>query len=350
MSQNEKPTIMDIARITGLSKGTVDRVLHNRGEVSKKSYAKVMAAIDELGYEPNLYASLLARGSARSVALLIPVHGRGSFWSVAVAGVEKAKEIVGPLGIDVEVFEYDQRDIASFRSTGQKMLESEPAGVVLAPMFGDETKMLIDNMKKRGIPYVFFDSKIEDDGYLAYFGLPEFKSGYLCGDQLTGGLPVDEVLVVRLQRDPLRQSDPTVNRRAGFKAYLEEHNPDCIVRSLFVDPDDPDRTDQELSAFFAAFPGTHHIAMFNSRIHLIVPWLERNPALARRVVGFDNLDANIAALRRGTVSTLIAQHPDEQVSLAVQALSEHIVFGKNPVRRDNYMHMDILTRYNAEYY
>ena len=86
MSQNEKPTIMDIARITGLSKGTVDRVLHNRGEVSKKSYAKVMAAIDELGYEPNLYASMLARGSARSVALLIPVHGRGSFWSVAVAG------------------------------------------------------------------------------------------------------------------------------------------------------------------------------------------------------------------------------------------------------------------------
>ena len=34
----EKVTINDIARLTGLSKGTVDRVLHNRGEVSKKSY------------------------------------------------------------------------------------------------------------------------------------------------------------------------------------------------------------------------------------------------------------------------------------------------------------------------
>ena len=168
MSQNEKPTIMDIARITGLSKGTVDRVLHNRGEVSKKSYAKVMAAIDELGYEPNLYASLLARSSARSVALLIPVHGRGSFWSVAVAGVEKAKEIVGPFGIDVEVFEYDQRDIASFRSTGQKMLESEPAGVVLAPMFGDETKLLIDNMKKRGISFV---GPVLTDSFLQAIGI-----------------------------------------------------------------------------------------------------------------------------------------------------------------------------------
>ncbi|MBQ5435455.1 MAG: LacI family DNA-binding transcriptional regulator, partial [Bacteroidales bacterium] len=43
MAQNEKITILDIARRTGLSKGTVDRVLHHRGEVSRRSYDKVMA-------------------------------------------------------------------------------------------------------------------------------------------------------------------------------------------------------------------------------------------------------------------------------------------------------------------
>ena len=48
MVQKEKITILDIARRTGLSKGTVDRVLHNRGEVSRRSYDKVMAAIEEL--------------------------------------------------------------------------------------------------------------------------------------------------------------------------------------------------------------------------------------------------------------------------------------------------------------
>ena len=50
MAQNEKITINDIARRTGLSKGTVDRVLHNRGEVSRKSYDRVMEVIRELGY------------------------------------------------------------------------------------------------------------------------------------------------------------------------------------------------------------------------------------------------------------------------------------------------------------
>ena len=140
------------------------------------------------------------------------------------------------------------------------------------------------------------------------------------------------------------------SRRADFLDYMNEHYPDCIVRSLFIDPDDPVRTDQELDYFFEAFPGTTHVAMFNSRIYLIVPWLERHPAQIRRVVGFDNLTANMNALARGTVSALIAQHPDEQVAMGIQALFDYIVLGKKPARRDNFMHMDILTRYNIEYY
>ena len=49
METDQKITIKDIARLTGLSKGTVDRVLHNREGVSKKSYAKVMQVIHEIG-------------------------------------------------------------------------------------------------------------------------------------------------------------------------------------------------------------------------------------------------------------------------------------------------------------
>ncbi len=350
MPQKEKPTIMDIARLSGLSKGTVDRVLHDRGEVSRKSYEKVMSVIKELGYEPNMLASMLARGISRMIAVLIPEANVDTFWELAVKGIGKAAEAVGPLGIETELFEYDPRDASSFRATCSRLLESKPSGVVLAPMFGSDTQMFTAELRKLSIPYVFFDTKQDDEGYLAYFGLPEYKSGILCADQLTVDNSAADVLLVRVKRDPLRQSDPTVIRRAGFMDYMNEHCPDSVVRTLFVDPMDPERMDQDLEAFFAAFPQTSHVAMFNSRIHIIVPWLERHPDKVQRVVGFDNLRANMSALGRGTVSVLIAQHPDEQVSMAIQALTDKIVFGKDPVRRDNYMHMDILTKYNAEYY
>ena len=346
----EKTTINDIARLTGLSKGTVDRVLHNRGEVSRKSYEKVMAVIRELGYEPNLYASLLAKGKERTVAVLLPSPEPGSYWELAESGVRKAEALMKPMAVVARVFTYDQYSADSFRSTWAALLESEPDGVVIAPMFQYETQVFTQVLRQRGIPYVFVDTKPEDSGYLAFFGIPAYKSGYLCADMLTGGESVKEVLIVRVMRDKQRQSDPTVHRRAGFLDYMLEHNPACTIRSLFIDPSDPTATDDALDAFFKEFPDVRHIAVFNSRIHLIVPYLERHPAAARRVVGFDNLGANLAALRRGTVTMLIAQHPEEQLQQAIQALSERIVLQRLPDKTDNYMHMDILMRYNIEDY
>ena len=41
-NEGNKVTINDVAKAAGVSKGTVDRVLHNRGEVSRKSKEKVL--------------------------------------------------------------------------------------------------------------------------------------------------------------------------------------------------------------------------------------------------------------------------------------------------------------------
>ncbi|MCD8313839.1 MAG: LacI family DNA-binding transcriptional regulator, partial [Bacteroidales bacterium] len=54
MEEKPKATINDVALKAGVSKGTVDRVLHKRGEVSPESREKVMRAIEELGFVPNI--------------------------------------------------------------------------------------------------------------------------------------------------------------------------------------------------------------------------------------------------------------------------------------------------------
>ncbi len=347
----EKITINDIARLTGLSKGTVDRVLHNRGEVSKKSYEKVMSVIREKGYEPNLYASLLARTSHRTIAILLPKPLPGSYWDLAISGVEKATEDERQFGIETALFTYDEFRADSFRDVCTRVLESKPSGVVIAPMFQYETQVFVQELGARQIPYVFVDTKLDSpDGHLAFFGIPSYKSGYLCADMLLQGEKAKEVLIVRIMRDKEHQSDPTVLRRAGFQDYMRENNPGCTIRSLFINPTDAEATDEALSAFFEEFPKVRHIVMFNSRIHLIVPYLERYPIPGMRIIGFDNLEANIRALKNGTVSMLIAQHPEKQVQEAIRTLSEFLVFQRKPETPDNHMHMDLLTRYNVEDY
>ena len=348
--KGEKITIKEIARRTGLSTGTVDRVLHNRGEVSGKSREKVMEAIRELGYEPNVHASLLSSGKRVRIVVLIPSPESGPFWSISAQGIERAAESTSVMDVSLSCVTYDQADLESFREAGRKVLDMGPSGVVLAPMFRYESFRLTQELHNRGIPYVFIDSKLEHDGYLAYCGMPAYESGYLCADQLTGSQPIDSALIVRVASDRHGQAGPTAYRRSGFLDYIAEHSPGCALSQVTIDPEDPARTDEILDQFDRTHPGVRHIVMFNSRIHLIVPWLERHPVPGRRVIGFDNLDANVEALKAGTVSVLIAQHPDEQVAFGIQTLSDYILLGKEPAHRDNFMHMDILTRYNVSFY
>ena len=53
-------TIKDIAERAGVSRGTVDRVLNGRGEVSRDTKARVLFAVKELDYHPNKAGIALA--------------------------------------------------------------------------------------------------------------------------------------------------------------------------------------------------------------------------------------------------------------------------------------------------
>ena len=70
----ERLTIKDIAERAGVSTGTVDRVIHNRPNVSKKSLEKVNKVLSEINFEPNMYASALANTRRYDFFCLIPKH------------------------------------------------------------------------------------------------------------------------------------------------------------------------------------------------------------------------------------------------------------------------------------
>ena len=52
--------IKDIAQLAGVSAGTVDRILHNRGNVSEKSREAVEKVLAEVGYKYNIHASAIS--------------------------------------------------------------------------------------------------------------------------------------------------------------------------------------------------------------------------------------------------------------------------------------------------
>ena len=351
IKDDNKVTINDVAKAAGVSKGTVDRVLHNRGEVSAKSRETVLRVIEELGFRPNLYASLLASQKSIKIQCIIPEYFTGEFWSLTDKGIQEAAELVSRYGVVVEPVKYDQYDVDSFKAVCEKILADPPAGVLIAPMFGEETLKFVNALSSKDIPYIYIDSKLEDEAYMAYFGMPMYQSGYLCADILTDGRSVpDKVFVVRIARDKKGLSDPTSSRRRGFNDYMRESFPETEIVNVFIDPKDRDAMDLALDEVFSEYEGEKYIVMFNSRVHLVADYIRRKGIVDARVVGFDVLEKNLAALRSGYVQLLIAQHTDRQTVAAVSALVDCILLGKPVAKKDNFTQMDILNRYNCDYY
>ena len=65
-------TIKDIARLAGVSQGTVSNVLNGKDNVRSEKIQKVMKVVEEYGYSVNEKAKILRKGNARILAVILP--------------------------------------------------------------------------------------------------------------------------------------------------------------------------------------------------------------------------------------------------------------------------------------
>ena len=69
--RQQKATLHDVAARVGVSPRTVSRVVNDEGGFSDETRARVVAAIDELGYRPNLVARSLVTSRSNTIALIV---------------------------------------------------------------------------------------------------------------------------------------------------------------------------------------------------------------------------------------------------------------------------------------
>lgn len=88
-----RATIVDVARVAGVSVSTVSKVVNDRYGVAPETYEKVMGIVEELGYETSLVASSLRRRSTNVIGILIPEFE--PFSTELLKGISSAAEGTG---------------------------------------------------------------------------------------------------------------------------------------------------------------------------------------------------------------------------------------------------------------
>lgn len=348
---SRKITIKDIAEKAGVSVGTVDRVLHNRPNVSESALKKVNKVLEEINYQPNMYASALAANRTCVLFAIIPQHESEAYWEEVEEGAEKSIEQRRDFRLTMRKLYYDRFNLETFTEATQRCLSENPDGVILVPSTLEVTRQFTDILHDRNIPFVLLDSYMPDLKPLAFYGQDSFQSGYFAARMLM--LVAGEEKEIMLMKQTINghvASKQQDNREVGFRHYMHDHFPDVKILELDLPLDHVrERHNELLREFFTIHPKLHHCITFTSRAHIVGEFLLKTNRRNVQIMGYDMVAKNVECVKQRSISFLIAQHGYMQGYNCVDALFRAIVLKKkvNPV---NYMPIELITQENVDFY
>ena len=319
-----KIRIKDIAERAGVSVGTVDRVLHERPNVSPKALEKVKKALEEMDYKPNMYASALAYNKSYNFYMVLPKHESEAYWEEIEEGAGTACDHLRDFRVSNKVMYYNRFDTSTFAKTMTEVLRQKPDGVIVVPSQLDITRKYTDIMHEQGTPFILLDSYMPDLRPLAFFGQDSFSSGYFAARMLMIIASKEkEIMLMKQMRNGNVASKQHDEKRECYDAILEK--------------------------FFEEHPLVHHCITFNSKAHLVGEYLLRSNRRNIQIMGYDMVPKNAECVRQGSISFLIAQHAFMQGHACIDTLFNAIIL-KKEVDPVNYMPIELLTKENIDFY
>lgn len=347
----ERVRIKDIARMAGVSVGTVDRVIHGRSGVSEQSRVRVEKILQQLHYQPNMYASALASNKKYHFACLLPLHDNGEYWTDVEKGIKQAFKTYTDFHVHHTLSFYDPYDYHSFTEAADRILQDDPDGVLFAPTRPQFTGPFTAQLNERAIPYIYIDSNVREYPALSFFGQNSYQSGIFAGRMmmLVAGADADEVVVFRKINEGIVGSNQQERREIGFRKYMGEHHPQCRIWELDLHAKRSQEDEGMLERFFAEHPRVKNGITFNSKAYIVGEYLEKRGINDFHLTGYDLLKRNVECLRRGSIFFLIAQQPTLQGFNGIKALADHLIL-KKEVTGENFMPIDLLTKENIDYY
>lgn len=342
--------IVDIAKMAGVSKGTVDRVLHNRGNVSEKARIAIKEVLEKVNYKPNIHVSAISIKRSYKIIVTTPEISLGAYWESIHNGIRHAMEEYENVKIDLLVFTYNQYDIYSCRQTFEKIAGFDMDALIIGPTFPEETIHLCQKMDKKDIPYVFVDSTIDSTSPLAFFSADHYVCGFMMAKLITSIIPSQSnIAIFQAVRTGDKSANTTVLRKKGFTDYLELNGCTNMMLTIPFSVTSPEDNEMYLSRLFERQKEVPAIVVLNSRGNFIADYIETNHIKGVKMICMDLTAANVEALKKGQIDYLIGQEPEYQGFCAMRTLFEHLII-KGPVTKENYVQLDIITKENVAFY
>lgn len=343
----KKYTIKNIAEIAGVSKGTVDRVIHKRGKVSAKSLEKVNAVLSEIDYQPNLLARSLKNTKQHHICVVLPDYNKDSFWLPCHKRIKEAISEFSPFGVFIEPFYFDPNDVNSFIEINKRILKLTPDAVLLAPLFYKETITIIKNYALSNILVSKFNNQLEIENTKNFVGQDLFLSGRIAASLIKMIVPENSTIAILHIDEDFNNAVHMQEKEKGFINYFKKINPSNL--SILTYNSNQKELTNKLTAIFKEPTNVKAVFVTTSKVYKVAQFLQVNNLKKVKLIGYDLLDENIQYLKDNFIQFLIHQNPKKQVYLGLTYLVEYFLFDKE-IPTKSLLPIDIITSENLKTY
>lgn len=232
---SRRPTISDLAKETGLSVATVDRVLNGRPNVSTRAIARVAEAAERLGYHASRLAKYRAEEASRPPAHLgfVLQKPQQAFYRDFARRIEQAVKDRPDVNGTAHIHFPDTQGIDDYAAAIEETARVSDVVAIVAPNHPRLTG-LVQEISATGKPVFTLLNDLAQEYRRAYFGTDNIKVGRIAAWMLTTYLNAPGELAIfvgsgRWYGHMLRET--------GFQGYLRQHASDFRLLDSMVNLD-----------------------------------------------------------------------------------------------------------------
>ena len=192
--------MQQVARVAGVSKATVSRVLSNSPRISERTRTRVLEVARSLNYEPNYIARSLSKQKTHSIGVVLE-DIMNPFYTQVAKGIETVLKAAGYTMVLTSSGYVYEEELELTRT----LLRYKVDGILITPVQADS--LAVNILRGRGVPFFILNAKSQD---------PQIN--WIDSDNLLGGYMATRYL---LQLGHRRFVNLFSNRLEGTRDRLE---------------------------------------------------------------------------------------------------------------------------------
>lgn len=318
-------TLKDIAAAAGVSIGTVDRALKDRGRVNPQVAQHIKDLAKQMNYQPNKIASgLVNRSHNYKIAVILHITGN-DFFNEVIKGIKRADKEIRDYGMSVEIFPCNDFDASMQLDNIEKAIEKGNNAIVIVPIDDVKIRKKIKQLNKENFPVVFLTTYLNHIVPLSSIHCDYYRSGRI-GAKLLHLISGGTGNVMGFF--PSSAMSGNNSRKRGFEAYFEETASPLHLENIIELRNDSSYNAMTMKKELVSHPDINYI-IFNgdSAVALSVLNQIERPIKA---VFYDFSAETKMALKSGIIEAAILQDPQNQGYQAINILFQYFTSKKIP--------------------